>query len=224
MRTRVGFVKASSDPACSEKAIKRVLDLRFGEKRAAYDPIDPEANKKWVSLGGTVVHGAMMNAQEWENAKEAGAIEPAGRLCPSPKPYSDDPNAPPVTVVPESEWTEGMRNIVTYAMLLAKELMGVDLAVQVVDTTNKFGACYGKRGLDFNVHALGHDWFTHGTTEEVDRLLIHEFGHQYSGDHLSAEYHDALCRLGERLKRLALEKPEALRDFIMAEPTHEGAK
>ena len=88
------------------------------------------------SMGGTVVHGGMMNAQEWKNAKEAGAIEPAGRLCPTPKPYSDDPNAPPVTVVPESEWTEGMKNIVAYAKVLAKELMGVDLAVRVVDTTN----------------------------------------------------------------------------------------
>ena len=48
----------------------------------------------------------------------------------------------------------------------------------------------------------------------MDRLLIHEFGHQYSGDHLSEEYHEALCRLGARLKRLALEKPEAIRRFM----------
>ena len=146
--------QASSDPACSEAAIKRVLDLRFGEKRAAYDPTDPEANKKWVSLGGTVVHGGMLNAQEWKNAKAAGAILPAGRLCPTPKPYSDDPDAPPVTVIPESEWTDGMKNIVRYAMFLAKELLGVDLAVQIVDTTNKFAACYGKEKLDFNLHSL----------------------------------------------------------------------
>ena len=52
--------QASSDPTCSEAAIKRVLDPRFGEKRAAYDPNDPEANKKWVSMGGTVVHGGML--------------------------------------------------------------------------------------------------------------------------------------------------------------------
>ena len=51
-------------------------------------------------------------------------------------------------------------------------------------------------------------------TEDVDWLLIHEFGHQYSSDHLSGEYHDALCRLGARLKRLALEKPETLRQFM----------
>lgn len=70
--------QASSDPDCSNEAIKKVLDLRFGEKRAAYDPNDPESNKTWVSKGGTVVYGSMMNAQEWKKAKEAGAIDPAG--------------------------------------------------------------------------------------------------------------------------------------------------
>ena len=119
-----------------------------------------------------------------------------------------------MTVILESEWTEGMRNIAAYAKFLAKELMNVDFAVQVVDTTNKFGACYGKRGLDFNLYALGHDWFDHGATEEVDRLLIHEFGHQFSGDHLSSEYHDGLCHLGAGLKMLALEKPEKMRTFM----------
>jgi hypothetical protein len=47
----------------------------------------------------------------------------------------------------------------------------------------------------------------------VDRLLIHEFGHEANGDHLSEEYHEVLCRLGAGLKKLALEKPEAIRWF-----------
>ena len=62
-------------------------------------------------------------------------------------------------------------------------------------------------------NAIGRKWLEQGATEDVDRLLIHEFGHQYSADHLSEEYHEALCHLGARLKRLALEKPEALRQF-----------
>jgi hypothetical protein len=74
-----------------------------------------------------------------------------------------------------------------------------------------FLACYGPGDLHFNLFRLGHKWFEQGITGQVDRLLIHEFGHQYSGDHLSAEYQDGLCNLGARLKRLALEKPEAFR-------------
>ena len=205
--------QGSSDPACTEEAIRKVLDLRFGEKRAAHDPTDPEANKKWVSQGGTLVHGSMMNGQEWKKAKEAGAIEPAGHLCPTPKPYSDDPNAPHVDVIPEEKWTEGMKNIVSYARFLGEELMGVNVIIRVVNTTNNFIAWYGHSRLDLNLRHLGHRWFEQGATEDVDRLLIHEFGHQYSGDHLSEDYHEALCRLGARLKRLAMEKPESLRQF-----------
>jgi hypothetical protein len=43
-----------------------------------------------------------------------------------------------------------------------------------------------------NLLRLGHKWFEQGVTEEVDRLLVHE----YSGDH------DALCKLGAGLKWL----------------------
>ena len=106
-----------------------------------------------------------------------------------------------------------MKRIADYAVFLARELMGVEITVSVVNTTNNFCACYGDGRLDFNLFRLGHAWFEQGITEEVDRLLIHEFGHQYSGDHLSEEYHDGLCLLGARLKELALEKPEWLRQF-----------
>ena len=115
--------------------------------------------------------------------------------------------------VPEEQWTEAIKHIVAYARFLAHELMGVQVVVSVVRTTHNFVACYGQGRLDFNLFRLGHKWFEQGITEEVDSLLIHEFGHQYSGDHLSEEYHEALCRLGARLKRLALERPEALRQF-----------
>jgi len=201
--------QAGSDPNCSEEAIKKVLYLRFGEKRAAFDPNDPEANKNWVAKGGTLVYGPMLNGQEWKNAKAAGAIQSAGKLCPTPKPYSQEKDAENVTVIPPERWTEGMKRIAGYAVFLGKELMDVPVTVTFVNTTNHFLACYGPGDLHFNLFRLGHKWFEQGITEEVDRLLIHEFGHQYSGDHLSEEYHDALCMLGAKLKKLAMEKPEA---------------
>jgi hypothetical protein len=68
--------------------------------------------------------------------------------------------------------------------------------------------------LDLNVYRLGRSWLEQGATEEVDRLLLHEFGHQYSGARLSADYHQALCGLGARRKRLALEKPKELLQFV----------
>jgi len=206
--------QASSDSNCTSESIKKVLDLRFGEKRAAYDPTDPEANKTWVSKGGTIVYGSMLNKEEWKKAKEADAIKPAGKLCPTSKPFSDDPNAPTVTIISYDQWTDGMKNIVAYSKFLAFELMGVKVSVVIVDTKNNFLACYGPGELYLNIQRLGSHWFENGVNEEVDRLLIHEYGHQYSGDHLSEEYHEALCQLGAKIKRLSLEKPEEVKQFI----------
>ncbi len=203
---------AGADPRCSDQAIKHLIRLRFGEKVAAPDPSDTEAMKRFQSEGGVIVAG--LSKGEWANVKRASAVLPAGQICPTAKPYSADPNAKPVDLIAEADWTEAMKNIAAYARFLAKELMDVNLVVTVVHTTDKFAACYGSERLDFNLFRLGHKWFDQGVTEDVDRLLIHEFGHQYSSDHLSGEYHDALCRLGARLKRLALEKPETLRKFM----------
>jgi hypothetical protein len=168
--------------------------------------------KRFQSQGGTIVVG--LSKGEWANVRRSGSVLPAGKICPTAKPYSDDPNAKPVDLIPEAEWTESMKNIAAYARFLGEELMGVKAVVSVVKTTNNFLACYGKGRLDLNLNHLGRKWFEQGVTEDVDRLLIHEFGHQYSDDHLSEEYHEALCLLGARLKRLALEKPDAIRDFM----------
>jgi hypothetical protein len=206
--------QASSDPNCSEEAIKKVLNLRFGDKFAAFDPNDKEAGKNWVAQGGTLVYGPMLSPQEWKKAKEAGAIQSAGKLCPTPKPYRKEADGKNVTIIEPDKWTPGMKQIAEYAVFLGQELMQVQVTVTFVNTTNAFLACYAAGGdLHFNMFRLGHAWFEGGINEEVDKLIIHEFGHQYSGDHLSEEYHEALCLLGARLKRLALAKPEAIRQF-----------
>lgn len=106
-----------------------------------------------------------------------------------------------------------MRNIVAYAKFLGRELLDMPIAVSIVKTANRFTACYGHGKLDFNLFLLGHKWFDQGMTEAVDELLIHELAHQHSRDHLSSDYHDALCRLGAMLKRLALERAEEFRQF-----------
>jgi len=209
-----GWVKlAGADPRCSDNAIKHLIRLRFGDKVAAPDPSDVEGMKRFQSQGGTIVVG--LSKGEWANVRRSGAVPPAGQICPTAKPYSDDPTAKAVTVIPEEKWTDGIKNIAEYARFLARELMGVSLTVSVVHTTNNFAAAYGGRRLDFNLLRLGHRWFEQGPTEDVDRLLIHEFGHETSGDHLSEDYHEALCRLGAGMKRLALEKPEELRRFLL---------
>jgi hypothetical protein len=203
---------AGSDPRCSDQAVKHLVRLRFGDKVAAPDPSDIEAMKAFQAQGGTIVVG--LSKGEWANVRRAGAVLPAGQICPTAKPYSLDPNAKAVDVVPEQNWTEGMKNLVAYAKFLGQELLGVTVTVTVVRTTNAFAACYGAGCLDLNLFRLGHQWFDSGVTEEVDRLLLHEYGHHFSGDHLSEDYYAGLCCLGARLKRLALDKPQEFRKYV----------
>ena len=199
---------AAASPDCGVEAVQSYLSRRFGEKRVSFDPSDPEANKLAVSQGYTVVHGSMMSAAAWKNARNANAILPAGQVTPSPKVWTgeDNPEAIPFDDwIPESKWTEGMREIATFARRMGEKVLSRTITVKFCATPHHVAAAsYGLGGeLVFNKFRLGADWFEHGITEDLVRLLIHEFGHEYSLDHLSAEYHEALCRIGTRLYAVA---------------------
>ena len=190
-------------------AVEKVLTDRFSERRAIFDPKDQEANNRLVSQGYTIIHGGTLNGDAWANVKRFEAAKPSGVLSPTPKPYSQDPNAKPVDLVPYDKWTDGMKEVVALTKRLGKELLNVEVQVTIVNTSNGFAACYGNGALDFNLRRLGHDWFTNwrGQLNRVLDLIIHEFGHHYAANHLSEQYHDALTDLGARLAVLALRKP-----------------
>jgi hypothetical protein len=181
---------------------------KFGDQRVSFDPSDPEANKLAVSKGYTVVHGSMMSADAWTNARAAKAIQPAGQAAPGPKTWTGEgnPDASEFTDwIPESKWTDGMRQIALFAQRMAEKVLSQTITVKFCATSHHLGAgSYGASGeLAFNTFRLGAKWFEQGIAEEVVELLIHEFGHEYSPDHLSGQYHDALCRIGARLYAVA---------------------
>jgi hypothetical protein len=195
---------AIASPDCAAVAVQSYVNKRFGEKSVSFDPSDPEANKLAVSKGYTVVHGGMMSTGAWQNAKSASAILPAGQVTPGPKVWTgeDDPDAAVFRDwIPES----GMREVATFAQRMAEKVLSRAITVKFCSTPHHLGsASYGPGGeLVFNKFRLGADWSEKGITEDVVRLLIHEFGHEYSPDHLSSQYHEALCRIGARLHALA---------------------
>lgn len=195
---------AAADERAQDDVVDHVLTSRFGEKRVAYDPTDLEANKLAVSKGYTVISGGGLSSGLWRNAKRSDAIRPAGQVTPSPKPYSDDPNAPLVKIIPRENWSEDQRNFVSYAEFLHNKLIGSSvsdgsLQVRIVHTTNNFSAAYGSSTLDLNVFRLGKKWFKPTNIEKQLALLLHEFAHYYCGDHLDCKFHDAICDLGAKL-------------------------
>ena len=199
---------AIEDERCEAEAITKVLDERYGKKRVAFDPSDPEANKIAMSKGFAVVHGGSLSSGAWNNVRRFGSAQPAGQVTPSPKPY--DPNGRPENVKPESEWTDDMRRRVRFAKALFEELVGQRLSVYIVtEPTSYWAANFGAGQLCLNYGKLGKRWFAEpNRSERVLDLLLHEFCHHTVSDHLSHEMHKEATRLGAKLANLALDKPE----------------
>jgi len=190
----------------SDGAVVKVTQLRFGDKVVAFDPSDPEANNLAVAHGWKVIHGGQMSREEWAAVRRTGAVMPAGQVTPSPKPFS--PDGTPLTFLAEDKWTPEIHASVRYFHRIAKRLIGRPITIDIAsEVTWPFAATYGGGHLIFNLGRLGHRWFA-GPLHTKNNLLLHELGHERSGNHLSSEYHDALTELGAKLTQLALEEPE----------------
>lgn len=206
---------AVEDERADPDAIRTVVQLRFGDKAVAYDPSDREANHRAVAAGYVVVHGNSLSKEAWENVRRANVLIPAGRVMPTPKPYSDDPNAPLVKVISWPDMTEAQQRVITSLGNVSAALVGFKPTIRLVNTSNHFAAAYGGRTLDFNLRHLGNRWFEacldggRLTVEAVD-LLIHELGHEYCDNHLDDKYIHALTRLGGKLAVAVAENPQLL--------------
>ena len=203
---------AASSPDVSVAALESILTKQFGEKRVMFDPSDPEGSKLAVSKGYTVVHGRSLPEGVRDNIKgfrKSGkdVLPPAGQVTPSPKAYAKDGMK---TVVPldESELDNHMKKVRRYAQAVHAAIIPEhrgDLVVKFVRVPN-FQAAYGKGELHFSVQVLGKKWFADvllvlDGLEKIDDLLIHEFAHYFSTDHLDDRYLNAVSKLGARLAR-----------------------
>lgn len=206
--------EAASHPEVGQVAIGRVLDLRFGERRVAYDPSDVEANKQAVMEGYTVVTGGSLSAGEWESARTYGAVPPAGQVTPSPKPFSADGS--PLRTIAEADQTEAMRRFVAWVKHVAPFV--IDAAVDVRLANDRgwgFAGCFGGGQLTVNVAKYGgvSGFFADGPTPQLVELIIHEFAHHYEKDHLSREFYEACCTVGARLAFHVADHPNVMRSL-----------
>jgi hypothetical protein len=177
----------------------QLLDLQYGKKRVVADPNDPEGTKIAITKGYAVIQPGAHTGAVWENIRRDKAALPAGKVTPSPKPFSPDGKALPT--IPAQNWTEGMRNFVKFAREFAKIVLGHDVTVQFTnDITWGFAAAYGKnRLLTVSKVRHGGKWFDGGAQahyREWVELLIHEFAHDTVSDHLSSDFHEECCRIG----------------------------
>lgn len=205
-KTWVTDALGSSD--IGDETVRVVINERFG-KAVIADPSDPEAENKAKALGYTVVAGGTFSGDVWDNIKSADALLPAGKVAPSPKPFS--PEGDPLKLLDEEAWSSDMRKFVKFAEFLATNTPEIRyVRVQIANDRNwSFLGCYSREShrLTVNAGKTGKDWFQATNREDQIDFLIHEFGHQSCSNHLDAEYYKALTRLGAHYTTLALRNP-----------------
>ena len=221
--------EATSDDRCEDDAAETFRVKKYGEKSVAFDPTNPEANAVAMSEGYTIIPSRGLTSGQRTNLKSAGTLRSSSQQYPTAGKgaYSDDPNAEPVYVLTVDELTDGMKAVRVYAEDLGKSLMDATITVRFVKGPTRFqseswAAAYGGRQLDFNVANLGKNWFhDKGAvgTQNLDELIIHEFGHHYESNHFSSNYHKALCRLGAKLKAVSLAE---VKDGLVADQREDG--
>lgn len=208
-----GDALASAD--AEPQTVRRLIDLRFGEQRAIWDPSDPEANMRLVSKGYAMIRGGELTRPQWENVKKHGAAEPSGRIDPTKK-VTFSPDGEDLWI-PRERWTPAMRRVTEYLWEAGRALLGREITIGILSGVHLgWLACWGDDRLTFNVGRTGHSLFDEclersggpGPTARLNALFLHELGHARESNHLSREYHDALCQLGADLAQLALDRPK----------------
>lgn len=205
------------DSNSSKDVRQKIVQKKFGRNAAVFDPKDIESNIRWqTEHDGTIVHGRNLTKEQWENVREFEILQPAGKLAPTAKPWSDDPNAKPADFYEENEWTDGMKEIANYARAISSDALGIPfLRIAFAKKMNdpNVSACYAQYGtgglLEFNMDNLGFEWFDNGINHEVDMLIIHELAHHFVRSHHTREhceevptgmFYDACCYVGARMK------------------------
>lgn len=196
----VGEALASS--GIESEAVFSIMDRKHGENRVAFDPSDPEGSKIAVTKGYEVIHGGSYTKDQWDNIRRADAVLPAGKVTPSPKPFTNDG----YSLKYIETWTAEHHAFADYAKAMANEILGARIEVAFTDDARwKFAAAYGPGSLTVSVRNNPRLWFKpDGLRSDlvgVDALLIHEFAHHRVRDHLSSDFHEECCRLGARLTR-----------------------
>jgi hypothetical protein len=208
--------QAAGDSRTLAAAFNTVMDLRFGKSRVTHDPSDPEANLIATSQGYTVITSAALSSDEWTNVRRFGSSLPAGRVTPSPKPFSLV-GEPLKLLAPENKTAEHCR-FEKLARILGQELLNRSITVTFADDLSwRFAGCYGKSELTVNIKAKSRDWFTGPAPQLLENwipFLIHEFAHDAVQGHLSDAYHRECCRLAGKLASFLFRKSSSLLPVI----------
>jgi hypothetical protein len=132
------------------------------------------------------------------NVKAAGIL-PAGQVTPSPKPYAE--NGRPENVIPQTEWSAGMRNTGEWYKAMARRCINRTISVKIVrEPRVDWVANYGGGVLTLNYSKLGTAFFDQVGSARMIELGGHELAHDRVSNHLSEAFSDEIARIPAALE------------------------
>jgi hypothetical protein len=194
---------AASDPRCEDEAIRVVLDMRYGPNRVSHDMNDVGSNREAASKNWTVVTGGSMSKGEWENARRAEAIKPAGAVFPTDINKAKNP----AKVYERGEWTPEMETFAGFVGDVSPVLIGKLVSVRYIrDRAISLCGSFAPQSSEMTINLAHHE--VGDFVSDLD-LMIHELAHDtvQSNDHLSARFYEATCQIGAKLALLAFKEP-----------------
>ncbi|MGA2849534.1 MAG: hypothetical protein ABSE46_11095 [Terracidiphilus sp.] len=189
---------AASDSKCENDTITSILDLRFGADRVSFDLSDIGSNREAASKNFTVVTGGSLTKGEWDNARRAKAITPAGQRFPTDPSGSKVPDK----VYTRDEWTPAMEAYGEFVERVSPALVGSVVTLEYIEDPKMV---HGEFHDTYFVVNLAHhdvrDW------QSNIELMLHELAHTVvkSNDHLSHRFYETVGTLGAKLAILVAE-------------------
>ncbi|MHB8148484.1 MAG: hypothetical protein ACYDGM_14640, partial [Vulcanimicrobiaceae bacterium] len=135
-----------------------------------------------------------VSASAWTNVRASGVAPPSGKVFPTHPPVGTKP----IVYIPQSEWTEGMRQVARLATRLSVLLRSHDVTVSICDDLGSIRADYhsGRRVMRFSLRTLGASFFDAWQSKEglacVVSLILHELAHDVEHNHLKEDFYRAI--------------------------------
>lgn len=186
-------------PKANEEALTSYIHKVYGKNALIYDPSNPEANKRAIDQGRTIIRETHEDPATWNRIREKDIVKPAGDVIQTG--VSPGTGSP----IERDEWTPAMFNLERYTHELGDHLLGFQPDVEFRNVehpgNHHFAAWWGNYTITFNLRYLGKQWPAEASQEDVDDLILHEFSHHDTGhDHFTDRYIHRLSRLGAKLR------------------------
>lgn len=203
-------------PEVDSEAVAGVIKARYGAKVVMADPSDYEGTQIAASRGYAVIQPGSFGKDAHRAIKAAGVALPAGKVTPSPKPFSEGGRQ--LKMLDPKKYQAAHTERIAFMKRIAYKLLGHTIEINIANDIGwPFGGCYsagvharlGGGEMTINQGRMGRKWFDleHYDTRVLD-IFIHELAHDYAGSHLDEKFHKSCTSLGAEMARLAIVEPE----------------